>query len=127
MSNLKSNQQEEEDEPEYLQYKVVLIGDGTVGKTSICTRFCQDHYGKEYKQTIGLDFFLKRIQFPGDVNILLQIWDIGGQTIGSKMIGTYLFGADAICLVYDISNHDSFLNLADWHGLVKKSFLGVDQ
>ena len=45
--------------------KVVLLGDGTAGKTSIATRFSQNHFGKTYQQTMGLDFFLKRITLPG--------------------------------------------------------------
>lgn len=46
--------------------KVVLLGDGTAGKTSIATRFSQNHFGKTYQQTVGLDFFLKRITLPGE-------------------------------------------------------------
>ena len=46
--------------------KVVLLGDGTAGKTSIATRFSQNHFGKAYQQTMGLDFFLKRITLPGN-------------------------------------------------------------
>ena len=45
--------------------KVILLGDGTAGKTSIATRFSQNHFGKTYQQTIGLHFFLKRITLPG--------------------------------------------------------------
>lgn len=46
-------------------YKVILLGDGTVGKTSIATRFAEDDFSQSYKQTIGLDFFVKRIILPG--------------------------------------------------------------
>lgn len=46
------------------QLKVVLLGDGTTGKTSIATRFSQNHFGRAYHQTIGLDFFMKRITMP---------------------------------------------------------------
>ena len=48
------------------QLKVVLVGDGTAGKTSIITRFCQNNFDKTYNQTIGIDFFLKRIMLPGE-------------------------------------------------------------
>ena len=73
-------------EPENLQYKVVVLGNGTVGKTSLIMRFCEDHFARSYKQTIGVDFFVKRLELPGDINVALQIWDIGGQSIFSKMI-----------------------------------------
>lgn len=47
------------------QFKVILLGDGAVGKTSIAHRFASDVFGKVYKQTIGVDFFLRRIDLPG--------------------------------------------------------------
>lgn len=52
----------------------------------------------------------------------LQIWDIGGQSIGSKMIGNYLYGAHGVLLCYDITNYQSFQNLEDWYRLVKQTF-----
>eukprot|EP00753_Platysulcus_tardus_P020206 PLAT7879.1.p1 GENE.PLAT7879.1~~PLAT7879.1.p1 ORF type:complete len:247 (+),score=114.54 PLAT7879.1:61-741(+) len=111
-----------DEEPEMLQYKVILLGDGAVGKTSIATRFTQDYFPRQYKQTIGLDFFIKRLILPGDVYVALQIWDIGGQTIGGKMVHKYIYGAHAVLLCYDITNLSSFQNLEDWFRLVRKSF-----
>ncbi len=52
----------------------------------------------------------------------LQLWDIGGQSIGSKMITNYIAGAHAILLCYDITNYDSFSNLEDWYRLVLRTF-----
>lgn len=113
-----------EEEPEQLQYKVILLGDGATGKTSIAMRFTDDHFAQQYKQTIGLDFFIKRLVLPGEVNVALQIWDIGGQTIGGKMIGNYIYGAQAVLLCYDITNYQSFQNLEDWYRLVQNTFRG---
>ena len=48
------------------QLKLVLLGDGTTGKTSIITRLSQNHFGKSYQQTVGLDFFMKRLSLPGE-------------------------------------------------------------
>ncbi|KAJ1483152.1 ras-related protein rab-28-like protein, partial [Baffinella frigidus] len=110
------------DEEEMLQYKIILLGDGTVGKTSIAMRFTNDEFGQQYKQTIGLDFMLKRLELPGKVNVALQIWDIGGQSIGSKMLGNYIYGSQAILICYDITNHQSFQNAEDWLSLVKNVF-----
>ena len=73
----------DEEEPERLQCKIILLGDGAVGKTSIAMRLqvrtnsqllsriiisCdsqEDHFATQYKQTIGLDFFMKRLELPG--------------------------------------------------------------
>ncbi|KAM9457310.1 ras-related protein Rab-28 isoform 1-T1 [Clarias gariepinus] len=110
-----------EEESQERQLKMVLIGDGASGKTSLATRFAQEAFGKQYKQTIGLDFFLKRITLPGNLNVTLQVWDIGGQTIGGNMLDKYIFGAHGVLLVYDITNSQSFENLEDWYGAVKKA------
>lgn len=104
--------------------QVILLGDGTVGKTSICHRFTNDTFQREYKQTIGLDFFLKRFELEGDVQVALQVWDIGGQSIGSKMLGNYIYGSHAIIFAYDCTNFQSFTNVEDWHKLVSQVFAG---
>ncbi|XP_038647559.1 ras-related protein Rab-28 isoform X2 [Scyliorhinus canicula] len=109
-----------EDETHDRQLKIVILGDGASGKTSLAMRFAQEAFGKQYKQTIGLDFFLKRISLPGNLNVTLQVWDIGGQTIGGKMLDKYIYGAQGILLVYDITNYQSFENLEDWYAVVKK-------
>ncbi|KAJ8014682.1 hypothetical protein DPEC_G00018190 [Dallia pectoralis] len=110
-----------EEDSQDKQLKIVVIGDGASGKTSLATRFAQEAFGKQYKQTIGLDFFLKRITLPGNLNVTLQVWDIGGQTIGGKMLDKYIYGAQGVLLVYDITNYQSFENLEDWYGIVKKT------
>lgn len=102
------------------QLKIVLLGDGTAGKTSISTRYAQENFDRAYKQTLGLDFFLRRIILPGNVHVTLQVWDIGGQSLGGKMLDKYIFGAHAVMLVYDITNQSSFDNLEDWLDMVKK-------
>ena len=77
-----------------------------------------------YKQTIGVDFFFKQLRLTSDVDVAIQLWDIGGQTVGGKMIRNYIYGAHAVILAYDISNHQSFQNLEDWYALVKHTFAG---
>lgn len=121
-----------DEEVEMEQFKVILLGDGAVGKTSVAMRFCNDYFSKKYKQTIGLDFFTKKIVLPGrpgthkgaETHVVLQIWDIGGQTIGGKMIGNYIHGAQAVLLLYDITDMATFQNLEEWYRLVRKTFKG---
>jgi Ras-related protein Rab-28 len=114
--------EEDEDEVKSFQFKVILLGDGAVGKTSIAMRFSDDRFSQVYKQTVGVDFFLRRISIPPNNEISIQLWDIGGQSIGSKMIMSYISGANAILLCYDITNLNSFANLEDWYRLVTKTF-----
>merc|ERR1712098_950167 len=125
MAQLRTNlAEDDEEEPEYVQYKVILLGDGAVGKTSLANRFCEDYFAKQYKQTVGLDFYHKKVVLPGDVHVSMQIWDIGGQSIGGKMIGNYIYGSHAVLLCYDITNFDSFQDLEDWLRLVRRTFSG---
>ena len=56
----------------------------------------------------------------------MQVWDIGGQTIGGKMISNYVFGSHAVLLAYDLTNAESFHNLQDWLNVVKKVFTDKD-
>eukprot|EP01060_Flectonema_neradi_P037619 TRINITY_DN7622_c3_g1_i1.p1 TRINITY_DN7622_c3_g1~~TRINITY_DN7622_c3_g1_i1.p1 ORF type:complete len:256 (+),score=41.19 TRINITY_DN7622_c3_g1_i1:80-769(+) len=112
----------DEDTVDYLQYKVLVVGDGAVGKTSLINRFCDGAFKETYKQTIGLDFFIKAVPLPGQVNTTLQIWDIGGQQLGGKMLSNYLFGTHAILLVYDVTSYDSFKNSELWLDFIKQQF-----
>ena len=114
--------EEYEDEFENKQFKIILLGDGAVGKTSIALRFAEDQFSQSYKQTVGVDFFIRRLFIPPKFQTALQIWDIGGQSIGSKMITNYIAGAHAIFLCYDITNYESFANLEDWYRLVLRTF-----
>ena len=63
-----------------------------------------------------------RLNIPPNYQVALQIWDIGGQSIGSKMVTNYIAGAHAVLLCYDITNSQSFENLEDWYGLVIRTF-----
>eukprot|EP01084_Bolivina_argentea_P009327 17440_1 len=112
------------------QFKFVILGDGAVGKTSICHRFVEDHFANSYKQTIGLDFFVKRITLnspKGTIQVAMQLWDIGGQSVSSKMITKYIHGANAILLVYDITNYQTFENLRDWLSIIKDTIAPIDK
>jgi Ras-related protein Rab-28 len=75
---------------------------------------CNQEFAKEYKQTVGCEFYQQSYHLPDDSIARLEIWDIGGQSIASKMIETYIHEANAVLLVYDITNFQSFLDLEDW-------------
>lgn len=111
-----------DDEGEHYQYKIIVVGDGAVGKSSIIHQFVDGEFAQSYKQTIGLDFHTRRLTLPGNVQVTLQIWDIGGQQIGGKMLKNYVAGSHAILFVYDITNPDSFRNVTDWYDFITGEF-----
>ena len=115
---------EEDDDLVKVQYKVILLGDGAVGKTSIAMRYAEDKFQQTYKQTIGVDFHMRRLHLPPKHQVAMQLWDIGGQSIASKMVAHYVSGAHAVMLCYDITNNESFANLEDWYRIVLKVFNG---
>ncbi|KAL6740210.1 hypothetical protein Aduo_013588 [Ancylostoma duodenale] len=100
--------------------KIVVCGDGSSGKTSLCQRFVKDTFERSYHQTLGLDFFSKRISLPGDVQVLMQVWDIGGQSIAGEMIDKYIYGSHAALIVYDVTNLNSFDNCQDWLNVIRR-------
>lgn len=65
---------DEEPELEKVQFKIILLGDGAVGKSSITMRFAEDQFEKVYKQTVGCDFFIRRLDVPPRHQVSLQIW-----------------------------------------------------
>lgn len=94
--------------------KVLLCGNGSVGKSSIIRRLVDDGFDRVYKQTIGCDFYQRSVTLKGDHTAMLQVWDIGGQSIASDMLGKYFHGSAAILLCYDITDAQSFADLEDW-------------
>jgi Ras-related protein Rab-28 len=64
------------------------------------------------------------MQIPPNYQVTMQLWDIGGQSIGSRSVKNYIAGADAVLLCYDITNYESFANLEDWYRLVVDAFVG---
>lgn len=94
-------------------YKIVVIGDINVGKTSILSRFRYGSFEQSYMPTLGIDFFTKNL-FYEDKTIRLILWDTAGQERFRSLIPSYLKNADCIIIVYDITNKDSFNSLTHW-------------
>ena len=82
--------------------------------------FAQETFGKQHKQAVGLDFFLRRKTLPGNLKVTLQVWDMGVQTAGSKLLGKCICGAQGTLLVCAVTNCQSPENLEDWYAVVKK-------
>jgi len=99
---------------------LALVGDGTVGKSSITQVFVKDGFSPVYRQTLGVDFLEKKCSLRGDMAVSVRLRDIGGQSISSSNLDKYISGADGVFLVYDTTNADSFNNLDDWLTMVRK-------
>jgi len=94
-------------------YKIVIIGDQHVGKTSILSRYKYEVIETAYAPTVGIDFLTKNV-FLEDKTVKLIMWDTAGQERFKSLIPSYLKNANCIILTYDISNKSSFVSLNKW-------------
>ncbi len=94
--------------------KIVVAGDGNVGKTSLIRQYCEGRFEQSRVATIGVDFQTKMVELKGST-IKLSIWDMAGQ-IHFQSVRTGLYrGSRTAALVYDVTNPDSLANLQSWH------------
>ena len=94
-------------------FKVLLLGNSDVGKSSLLLRYVDSVWSDTFVPTIGVDFKVKTIDIDGK-KVKLQIWDTAGQERFRTVVSTYFRGAHGIFLIYDITNRDSFKNLENW-------------
>jgi len=99
-------------------FKLLLIGDSDVGKSSILLRFTEDKYDEDQPCTIGVDFKIKMVSFAGK-KINLTIWDTAGQEKFRSLTSSYYRGTQGIVLVYDVTRRESFNNLEQWLGEIE--------
>lgn len=99
-------------EYDYL-FKILIIGDSNVGKSSLLIRFVEDKFSESYISTIGVDFKINTIEID-DKKIKLQIWDTAGQERFRTITTSYYRGAHGIIIMYDITNYESFENIKQW-------------
>ncbi|XP_072942832.1 ras-related protein Rab-23 [Epargyreus clarus] len=93
--------------------KVVIVGDGGVGKSSMIQRYCRGTFTRDYKKTIGVDFLERQIEIDGE-EVRLMLWDTAGQEEFDAITKAYYRGAHACVLTFSTTDRDSFLALHSW-------------
>jgi len=94
-------------------FKVLLLGNSNVGKSSLFLRFVDDVWNDTFVPTIGVDFKIKTFEIDSK-KIKMQIWDTAGQERFKNIISSYYRGAHGILLLYDVTDKESFKNLSNW-------------
>tara|TARA_A100001035_G_C27645459_1_gene436671 strand:+ start:141 stop:755 length:615 start_codon:yes stop_codon:yes gene_type:complete len=96
-------------------FKILLIGDSGVGKSSILLQFTDGYFNENLSSTIGVDFRIKVIELD-DLNkkVKATIWDTAGQERFRTLTKAYYRGAQGCCFVYDVSRPESFEQLNEW-------------
>ena len=94
-------------------FKIHLIGDIGVGKTSLLLRFAEEHFAASYISSIGLDFRIKTITFDNKI-VKLQIWDIISQRRFRRVYTAYYRETHGFIVVFDVTDRESFDHVPDW-------------
>ena len=97
-------------------FRVCLLGDAGVGKTSILTRFCDNSFKENYNNTIGVDFRVVTLKYK-DIICKIHIWDTAGQERFRSMALNYINNSHGFIFIYDITNIESFNNVLNWINL----------
>lgn len=95
-------------------FKIVVIGDGAVGKTSLIARFAEKTFQAEYKPTLGTNIVIKELQLDNN-NIKLLLWDIAGQAKWRDVRHLYYKGAQGSILVFDVTRPGTFESIPAWY------------
>nr|MDO8135764.1 Rab family GTPase [Candidatus Njordarchaeum guaymaensis] len=96
-------------------FKVVVLGDWSVGKTSLVRRHSKGMFLFDAKPTIGVDVTTMQYKLHGGVLLALSIWDIAGQEIMSSVRNQYYGGASAAILVFDLTRPETFWHVRTWY------------
>ena len=94
-------------------FKLILIGNSGVGKSSIIQRYMKQTFENSYKCTIGVDFLMKTLEIKNKL-VKLQLWDTAGQEKYKSMVSSYYRGANVALVVFDLTDHYSFDSLPIW-------------
>ncbi|MFW9826649.1 MAG: Rab family GTPase [Candidatus Thorarchaeota archaeon] len=100
-------------------FKVLMLGDASVGKTSLTIRYISGLFKEDLRLTIGVDFYSKTINFK-DLKVKLQIWDFGGEERFRFLLSQYSKGANGAFFLYDITNLRSIEHLPDWTQVIRE-------
>jgi small GTP-binding protein len=114
--------------------KVVVVGDGAVGKTTLIRRYCEGKFHASRVATIGVDFYTQQVQLPDSAGVgaqetvkgrvRLSIWDLAGQEQFEVVRTGFYRGSRAAALVYDVTSMSSLRNLKRWRDEVLQALPG---
>ncbi|XP_020891881.1 ras-related protein Rab-32B, partial [Exaiptasia diaphana] len=104
-------------------YKVLVIGEYGVGKTSIIRRYTEGYFSPNYKLTIGVDFAQKVIDWDESTRINLQLWDVAGHERFGHMTRVYYKYAIAAVIVFDLSRPATFEAVSKWYSDISQKVM----
>ncbi len=104
-----------------LSFKICIVGEPAVGKTSLIIRYIENKFQDNYIPTLGVDFLTKKVAVgKSNIPVNLIIWDIGGDKVWKDRLHLYLRGADGILIIYDTTRQRTFDQLDFWINQIEK-------
>lgn len=103
-----------ESETDQIIFKLSLLGDGSVGKTSLRHRYLGKEFSTSYLATLGADFAIKEVYYGNQLTVRYQIWDLAGQPRFNQLRKTFYLGSQGAIIIYDVTSYDSFNNVKNW-------------
>jgi len=96
------------------QFRLILIGDSTVGKSSLLKAFAEGKFAEVSDPTVGVDFFARLVQVRDGTRVKLQLWDTAGQERFRSITKSYYRNSVGAVLAYDICNRESYTHIPEW-------------
>ena len=100
--------------PKIFTSKVVVVGDGAVGKTSLLLKYSKNTFFDNYKPTLGADFIIKEEKLDNDDQFHLYLWDLAGNPSFAILRSYYMHGANGALVCFDVNNPKSFESVSNW-------------
>ncbi|MFX1338280.1 MAG: Rab family GTPase [Promethearchaeota archaeon] len=97
----------------YFLFKILIGGDASVGKTTLLRRFVDGMFDESTIMTVGVDFFIKQMNFDG-IKCALQLWDLGGQEQFRHLMSSYVMGARGALLLIDLTRMPKMSGILEW-------------
>jgi small GTP-binding protein len=101
-------------------FKVIIAGDGGVGKTTLVSRYIHGSFITRHKMTLGVDIFTKNMVSEDDIKSILSIWDLGGQQRFHFFLDNFTKGVDGVLYCFDLNRVDSFEKLWWWRDIIRR-------
>ena len=100
-------------------YKILVTGNAGAGKTSLLRRYVEGKYDESTIMTVGVDFFIKEIDFNSEAECTLQLWDFGGQIRFRHLLDNYVMGARGALLLVDLTKTPIMEEIVEWVNIVR--------
>uniref|UniRef100_A0A915CUK5 Uncharacterized protein n=1 Tax=Ditylenchus dipsaci TaxID=166011 RepID=A0A915CUK5_9BILA len=110
----------------HYQFRIILIGDSTVGKSSLLRYFTEGRCAEISDPTVGVDFYARMVEIKPNFRIKLQLWDTAGQEKFKSITRSYYRNSVGVIIVYDITNRKSFDHVVDWLSEAEANIGGPD-